>query len=490
MLSRLVRIQLVLFTIASVVGVTAMVVVYIQAPTLLGIGRYTVTMELPEGGGLYQFSNVTVRGVQVGKVTELELTPSGPRATLSLQTSPKVPADLSAEVRSVSAVGEQYVDLRPRSDTGPFLGEGSVISAVDVTVPQKVGPMLDQISALLGSIPKDRIADLLDETSQALGGADFDLGSLIDSSSTLSDALRTNADAVSTLTDDSVPLLDAQAQTTDSLRQWARSLAGVTRQIDENDDAVRNILHVGPGAADEAARLLHDVRPTLPLLLANLTTVGQIAVTYRPGVEQLLVLFPPYIAALQGFALPWNNPTGWPLGDFTATSGDPPACTVGFLPASQWRSPADLTDIDTPDNLFCKLPQDSPIAVRGARNTPCADNPGKRAPTVEICRSDQSYQPLALRQHALGPNPIDPSAIAQGIPPDDRILPGEGLYGPVQGTPLPPGTTASPAPPGPVAFAQYDPASGRYVTPDGRTHEQSDLVTDGQPKTWQDLMPN
>ncbi len=444
MLSRLVRIQLVLFAIASVVGVTAMVIVYIQAPMLLGIGRYTVTMELPEGGGLYRFSNVTVRGVQVGKVTELELTPSGPRAKLSLQTSPKIPADLSAEVRSVSAVGEQYVDLRPRSDSGPYLGEGSVIRAADVTVPQKVGPMLDQISALLGSIPKDRIADLLDETSQALDGADFDLGSLIDSSATLTDALKTNADTVSTLTDDSVPLLDAQAQTADSLRQWARNLAGVTRQIDENDAAVRHILDVGPGAADEAARLLRDVRPTLPVLLANLTTVGQIAVTYRPGVEQLLVLFPPYIAALQGFALPWNNPTGWPLGDFTATSGDPPACTVGFLPASQWRSPADLTDIDTPDNLFCKLPQDSPIAVRGARNTPCADNPGKRAPTVEMCRSDQPYQPLALRQHALGPNPIDPSAIAQGIPPDDRILPGEGLYGPVEGTPLPPGAAAGP----------------------------------------------
>ncbi|ORV86180.1 MCE family protein [Mycolicibacterium iranicum] len=528
MLTRLVRVQLVLFSIASVLGITAMVVGYIQAPTLLGIGRYTVTMELPEGGGLYRFSNVTVRGVQVGKVTELELTPGGPRATLSLQTSPRVPADLTAEIRSVSAVGEQYVDLRPHTDTGPYLGEGSVIRAVDVNVPQKVGPMLDQMSALLGSIPKERIVDLLDETSQALDGADFDLGSLVDSSSTLSQALRANGEAASALTDESVPLLDAQRQTTDSLRQWASNLAGITRQIDENDAAVQDILEVGPGAADEAARLLSDVRPTLPLLLANLTTVGQIAVTYRPGVEQLLVLFPPYIAALQGFALPWNNPTGWPLGDFTATSGDPPACTVGFLPASQWRSPADLTDIDTPDNLFCKLPQDSPIAVRGARNTPCLENPGKRAPTVEICRSDQAYQPLALRQHALGPNPIDPSAIAQGIPPDDRILPGDGLYGPIEGTPPPPGAVTSPPPgaststpgpvpapsspgpsmpsaqpaapatnailqaaaSGPVAFAQYDPASGRYVTPDGQTHEQSDLVTAGSPKTWRDLMPN
>ncbi|MGD1109204.1 MAG: MlaD family protein, partial [Mycobacterium sp.] len=107
MLTRFVRIQLATFTIVGTLGVIAMVLFYIQAPTLLGIGRMTVTLELPATGGLYQFSNVTYRGVQMGKVTSVGLTPTGAKATLSLSTSPKVPADLTAEVLSVSAVGEQ-----------------------------------------------------------------------------------------------------------------------------------------------------------------------------------------------------------------------------------------------------------------------------------------------------------------------------------------------------------------------------------------------
>ena len=45
---------------------------------------------------------------------------------MSIATSPKIPADLEAEVRSVSAVGEQYVDLRPRTDSGPYLQNGAV----------------------------------------------------------------------------------------------------------------------------------------------------------------------------------------------------------------------------------------------------------------------------------------------------------------------------------------------------------------------------
>ena len=49
----------------------------------------TVTLELPATGGLYRFSNVTYRGVQVGKVTAVALTPSGAKATLSLALRPR-----------------------------------------------------------------------------------------------------------------------------------------------------------------------------------------------------------------------------------------------------------------------------------------------------------------------------------------------------------------------------------------------------------------
>src|ERR1700734_60444 len=106
MLTRFVRIQLLIFTIIGTIGVIAMALFYVQAPTLLGIGRMTITLELPATGGLYRFSNVTYRGTQVGKVLSVALTAEGAKATLSLNTSPRIPANLQAEVHSVSAVGE------------------------------------------------------------------------------------------------------------------------------------------------------------------------------------------------------------------------------------------------------------------------------------------------------------------------------------------------------------------------------------------------
>jgi phospholipid/cholesterol/gamma-HCH transport system substrate-binding protein len=553
MLTRFVRIQLTIFTIASIIGVLAMIFFYMQVPTLLGIGKMTVTVELPAAGGLYRFSNVTYRGVEVGTVTSVELTRDGAKAVLRLNSSAKIPADLQADVRSISAVGEQYVDLRPRTDSGPYLHNGSVIARRDTSIPQDVGPVLDQVSSLISSIPKDRLSALLDESFKGFNGAGYDLGSLADTSSKLSGDLNRVADANAALYNDSRPLLDSQVDTADSVRTWARSLAGITQQFVTNDPQLRSLLHNAPGSFDEISALLNQIKPTLPVLLANLTTLGQILVTYHPALEQLLVLLPPSVAGIQTVSPAWN-PTGAPLADFAITVNDPVPCTVGFLPPSMWRSPADLTDIDTPDDMYCKLPQDSPIAVRGARNNPCMNKPGKRAPTVEICESDEPYRPLAMRQHSLGPYPFDPNLVSQGIPIDDRLTFQENIFAPIEGTPLPPGVGAPPGPPPPgapvapqaanipapdantpppegmphlsvpppiegtqsgspapegvpsaatpqaapasssasvpaVATAQYDPRTGRYLTADGQLYQHSDLVASSAPKTWQDMLP-
>src|SRR5271155_2493327 len=448
MLTRFVRIQLAIFAIVGTIGVIAMVLFYIQAPTLLGIGRMTVTLELPTTGGLYRFSNVTYRGVQVGKVTAVALAANGAKATLSLGTSPKTPANLQADVLSVSAVGEQYVDLRPRTDSAPYLHNGSVIAMRDTTIPQAVGPMLDQVNALIQSLPKNKIGQLLDESFQAFNGAGYDLGSLSDSTSRISADANSVVDRTRTLTEDTGPLLDSQAKTADSVRTWARSLAGISDVVATDDSRVRTLLQNGPGAADEASRLFEQIKPTLPVLLANLTTIGQIGVTYHPSLEQLLVLLPPSVAYIQT-AASFNHPDGWSKGDFALTIDDPPICTVGFLPQSQWRSPSDTGDVDTPDGLYCKLPQDSPLAVRGARNYPCMGHPGKRAPTVEICNSDKPFMPLAMRQHVLGPSPLDPNLLAQCIPPDDRVTADKRIFGPIEGTPLPLGAIPRGTPAGP-----------------------------------------
>src|ERR1700709_1366829 len=110
MLTRFIRNQLIVFAALTLAAIIALGWFYLRIPSQLGVGQYRLVAELPASGGLYRTSNVTYRGIQIGRVTKVEPTAHGVRATLSIDSRYKIPVDASANVHSVSAIGEQYLD--------------------------------------------------------------------------------------------------------------------------------------------------------------------------------------------------------------------------------------------------------------------------------------------------------------------------------------------------------------------------------------------
>ncbi|MDI9915530.1 MlaD family protein [Rhodococcus sp. IEGM 1379] len=392
-LTPLVRRQLVIFAILAVIGMTAAAISYLRVPTMLGIGRYTVMLELPDAGGLYRNANVTYRGDTIGQVRSVRLHPDAVRAELSLQSSVPVPIkELAVAVRSVSAIGEQYVDLQPSTTDGPFLADGDVIGVGSVVIPTEIGPVLDQAQALLASVPQDKLRAVIDESAAAFGDGGEDLARLLDSTTSFVDQLSDATTSATTLVQQLAPLLDTQVVSGDQIRLWASSIAQVSGQLSDADGSVRNILATGPGFATEADLLFQDLRPTLPVLLANLTSTGQVAVIYNSALEQVLVILPPLIAA-QETVVQRGQADGAANVNFHLQAQDPAACSTGYLPADQRRDPTQMSVPDTPADLFCKVPANSVFAVRGSRNIPCLEVPGKRAPDPITCRSPEPYVP-------------------------------------------------------------------------------------------------
>ena len=125
---------------------------------------------------------------------------------------------------------------------------------------------------------------------------------------------------------------------------------------------------------------------TLPMMINNLGVASKTLAVYLPNLQQVVVIYPRLISALLT-AVHQGSAEYGPSVLFSLGFQDPPPCTVGFLPSDQWRSPAVQTAQELPPGLLCRLPQDSQIAVRGARNFPCAEFPGRRAPTPEECRT-------------------------------------------------------------------------------------------------------
>ncbi|MEU4646456.1 MlaD family protein [Nocardia fluminea] len=460
-LTRFVRAQLAIFAVLTVIGLVVMGGAYVQVPAMLGIGRYAVTVQLAATGGLYPTANVSYRGQNIGKVEAVRLTTAGVEADLSIDSDYKVPADSSAWVRSVSAIGEQYVDLVPTDQPADGnLRDGSVIPESRTHLPQDVGAMLDQADKLLATVADTRLRQVIDEAFLAFNGAGPDLQRFIDSAALLVQQAESDIEPTKKLLDQIGPLLDTQTRSADDIRSWTADLATLTDQLREHDPALRSLLNNGPSAMETVTEQFQAMRPTLPLLASNLVSLGQVGVIYNASVEQLLVVFPPLIAALRTAI---RGPAKYGvMVDFMTVVHDPPACTTGFLPADQRREPSDLTPMDTPPGLYCKVPQDSNIEVRGIRNTPCMEFPGVRAPTPELCRT--------------------------GFVPEGNNPP----FGPVQ--PVAPASAPAGASTGavtPAAARPYDPSTGSYLGTDGRTYRQGDIAEDGSgtvPASWQAML--
>ena len=495
MLTRFIWRQLILFSILSVITAIALGWYYLRIPSHVGIGQYTLKADLPASGGLYKTANVTYRGETIGKVTAVEPTEAGAQATMSIADRYKVPIDASANVHSVSAVGEQYLDLVSVGNPGKYFSPGQTITKG--TVPAEIGPALDAANRGLAALPKDKISRLLDETAQAVGGLGPALQRLVDATQAIASDFKTNIGDVDDIIENSGPILDSQVNSGDAIARWAHNLNILAAQTAENDQHVQSILTQGAPTADQVNSVFSDVRETLPQTLANLEIVLDMLKRYHKGVEQLLVAYPQGDA--EGQAVTAAFP-GYAALDTALTINQPPPCLTGFLPATQWRSPADTSLAPMPSGTYCKIPQDAPAnAVRGARNYPCVDVPGKHAATPQECRSNKPYEPLGTNPWYGDPNqirncpapgarcdqPVDPGhvipapSINTGLnpAPADRLPPGgqtpppisDPLQRPGSGSVQCNGQQPNPCvyiPSGPPA-AVYSPRSGEVVGPDG-----------------------
>jgi len=526
-LTRLIRIQLVLFTIVTVLALVFLGWYYLRLPTLAGVGQYTLYADLPASGGLYKTANVTYRGIQIGKVTDVEPTERGARATMRISDRYKIPVNASANVHSVSAIGEQYLDLVPQGNGNQYLADGQTITKG--SVPDEVGPALDSANRGLEVLPKEKIDSLLSEAAQSVGGLGPALQRLVDSTTAIASDFRDNLDPVNNIITHSAPILDSQANSRDAIGQWAANLNVIGAQAAQQDAALRSGIQQAAPTADQLNSVFSGVQDSLPQTLANLEIVIDMLKRYHKGVEQALVYFPEEASQLQaGTVWPGEGIINFALGPLFAGIGAslllpgiippgagtdlnlPPPCLTGFLPASEWRAPADTTAAPLPSGTYCKIPKDyQGNVVRGARNYPCADVPGKRAASPRECRSNEPYVPLGTNPWYGDPNqvltcpapaarcdqPVQPGtvipapSINNGMNPlPANLLPPSGSPAPVsdplsrpgQGTVTCSGQQPNPCnytPSGPVAI--YNPQSGEVVAPDGSRYSVKDSPAAG-----------
>src|SRR4051812_35589348 len=192
-----VKIQLLVFALITVLGVSYTAVHYIGIGSGLLNRTYTAYVDMDASGGAFTNSEVTYRGVTVGKVGPIQLTRDGVHIKLVLNKGEKIPRDTIAVVANRSAVGEQYIDLQPRSDKGPYLADGAAytIPKADTRVPVPTADLLINLDKTVASVDPKNLGTIINELDKAFRGAGPDLQSILDDSRRIIKEANDNYDA-------------------------------------------------------------------------------------------------------------------------------------------------------------------------------------------------------------------------------------------------------------------------------------------------------
>ena len=258
MITRTVRLQLAAFALLSVTLVSILSANYVGLTDKLAGGSFVVSADLAQSGGIFVGAEVTYRGVTVGKVEGLRLSGDGVVVDARLDRGTEVPKDTRAVVENRSAVGEQYLDLQPRTAKPPYLAAGDVIPRDRTAFPIRIDQLLQHLDNTVESVPRQDLVTTVDELAKAFQGGGADLQRLVDSGDALTLAASEALPETTKLIDDGRIVLDTQVRSADDIRASVSGFADVADALREADPDLRVVLDRGSVAAKELEALISE----------------------------------------------------------------------------------------------------------------------------------------------------------------------------------------------------------------------------------------
>ena len=379
MISRSTKIQLLAFLTLSLLGISYVGFNYVGlGAVLFGPGGCRVSADFPDSGGIFSNAEVTYRGVTVGKVGALHLldyrgsdgaTVHGVRVDLLLRScrKPAIPLNAQAYVSDRSAVGEQYVNLEPPSDRGPYLTDGAVLPTPG-RVPIATQVLLQNLDNLVSHIDSTKLNTMISELGQAFNGRGPALQQLLDSGDQLLAEAEQYLPQTLKLIDNGQIVLKTQLDSGPAIKDWAHNLNLLTGQLKQSDPDLNQLLTAAHDELATVRQFLAGNSSDLNLLLANLTSVNQVVVSHLDGIQAILLIYPSAVAG--GYTV---TP-----GDGTAHFGlvfnvdDPPSCQAGYGGTAK-RRPSETGPAKVNTSARCSLPLSSTTGIRGAQHAPGGD---------------------------------------------------------------------------------------------------------------------
>ena len=185
---------------------------------------------------------VKVNDVNVGKVTDIELTDNYATVSLELRRGTDLPANTVAEIRQTSLLGEKFVSLKPPEDEAP---SGELTDNATITLDRtgrnpEVEEVLGALSLVLNGGGVAQLKTIASELNHALEGREDAAKSVLTQVDSLMGQLDENkgdiVNAIESLNRLAVSAREQQGSIDAALEELPSALTSIDRQ---RDDLVR-----------------------------------------------------------------------------------------------------------------------------------------------------------------------------------------------------------------------------------------------------------
>ncbi len=243
--------------------------------------------------GLRAGQFVRASGVEVGKVSEVELIDGGRRAKVDFDVERDLPLfqGTTASIRYLNLIGDRYLELK-RGDNDQRLPAGGTIPL------ERTEPALD-LDALIGgfrplfrALDPDKVNNIAQSIITIFQGQGGTINDILDQTGQLTSALADRDQAIGEVIRNLNTVLDTtvkhQKQFDETVVDFEKLITGLKNRADPIASSVADI----SDAAGTVGDLLADNRPLLQSTVGNLEVIQQPLVDQKDQLNDTLTRLP------------------------------------------------------------------------------------------------------------------------------------------------------------------------------------------------------
>lgn len=288
------------------------VVTSVVGPELTG-GRFTVTADFAESGGVFTNQEVTYRGVLVGRVGDLELNEDGVDVELLIdgEWEGRIPSGSIARIQSKSPVGEQFVNLTPPEGAGDdMLEDDDRIAREDTELPVDFQRLLTVLDRVLADVPPEASRRVINELAGGLRGRGDDIATILASLGTLADTFASVAPEQQRLLESGTRAGAEFVRTRDAFAAAIRAADRVAAGIGDEPQELRELFAANDRVARAGIRLLARRSDDFESGISALSDLVAFQLDQRREIEDALRYIPDFLHAVEDASVPWRSPDG------------------------------------------------------------------------------------------------------------------------------------------------------------------------------------